>query len=144
MRYEWGSDGVVRADGGEVASYRAGMLRARAEVRIGPCVWHYRRSGSVYVGTREPAGAQVFRARRRSLFSLAWDVSDGTHHVVLRPHGFSVAMAVTRDGVPVGQVRQARNWRAYRPSLEIDSAVPLEEVAFLLWVALEARGRSGD
>jgi hypothetical protein len=144
VRYEWAAGGVILGDGREVARVASSRWRARGEITIGPVVWRYAYRHGEYVATRAPDVEPLYRARHRSLLSFTWDVTGGTHRVELRPRGLSTALDLLRDGAPVGRIEPARRFGVFRPVLDIEPGVPLEEARFVMWVARVMKNHGGS
>lgn len=149
MHFDWGRGDVILLDGLEVARADRAWLRERAEVQIGPELWHYRAGGS---WGRSPLvaeldGVERFRATPSGFFSTTWAVDGGAAPLRLATAGlFTSRLTVTRGDTPIGEATRS-GFFATRARLELSEPIDPRVGCFLLWVAyVEFRRRqsAGD
>lgn len=137
MEFDWARGDVIVVDGTEVARAERSWLRERAEVQIGPELWHYRAEGG---WTRSSLVAELdgiarFSARRSGVFSTTWTVDAPGQQLEVASAGFfGSRLVVRRAGTPVGEVGRSGIFTS-RTRLETTEDLDLRLGCFLLWVA---------
>ncbi|CUR58996.1 hypothetical protein NOCA1170007 [metagenome] len=137
MDFDWARGDVIVVDGTEVARAERSWLRERAEVQIGPELWHYRAEGG---WTRSSLVAEVdgvarFTARRSSLFSTTWTVDAAGDQLEVASAGFfGTRLVVKRAGTVIGEVSRSGIFTT-RTRLETSTDLDVPLGCFLLWVA---------
>ena len=133
MEIDWAKGDVILVDGMEVAHASRAWWRERAEVQIGPELWHYR---SEHRGTlvAELDGVVRFTARRSGVFSSTWSVDVGDQLQMRQASWFRTRLAITRAGAPVGEASSSGIFTT-RPRMTVDLHVDTRAACFLLWVA---------
>ena len=137
MDFDWARGDVIVVDGTEVAHAERSWLRERAEVQIGPELWHYRAEGgwtrSVLVA--EVDGVTRFSARRSGLFTTTWTVDAAGDQLEVASAGFfGTRLVVRRAGTVIGEVGRSGIFRT-RTRLQTTVDVDVSLGCFLLWVA---------
>ena len=137
MDFDWARGDVIIVDGTEVAHAERSWLRERAEVQIGPELWHYRTRGG---WTRSSLVAEVdgvtrFSARRSGVFSTTWTVDAAGEQLEVASAGFfGTRLVVRRGGAPIGEVSRSGIFTT-RTRLETTTDLAVPVGCFLLWVA---------
>lgn len=137
MEFDWGRGDVIVVDGAEVARADRSWLRERAEVQIGPELWHYRAEGG-WTRSRlvaELDGAVRFSAQRSGWFSSTWVVDAGGQQLELASAGFfGSRLVVKRHGMPIGEAHRSGVFTT-RTRIEVTERLDTALGCFLLWVA---------
>lgn len=144
---EWGRKrgGVVPIlrDGYDIAHVRPSSLRERADVEMNAVRWQFfKRRGDLHaVCDGESVG---MTASKPSILRQAWEIQADAQTYRIQPAGFlKTGYQVLRAGATIGHSGKASVWSG-RPTLVVETPVPLEHQVFLLWVAFIMRRRASS
>ncbi len=135
MELDWARGDTILADGVEVAHADRAWLRERAELQVGPDLWHFRSEGwgrGTLLGERD--GTTRFTARRSGFLASRWTIDVGTQLVLTQAGLFSSRLKVSRGGSTIGEVTRSGLF-SNRPRLSLTDDLDTSAGCFVLWVA---------
>lgn len=137
MEFDWARGDVIVVDGTEVARADRSWFRERADVQIGPELWHYRAEGG-WTRSRlvaELDGVTRLTAQRSGFFASTWAVEVAGQQLELSPAGFfGLRLVVRRAGVQIGEAHRS-GVLTTRTRIEVTEPLDVPTGCFLLWVA---------
>ncbi|MCR8670040.1 hypothetical protein [Agrococcus sp. HG114] len=141
MRYRW-DEGVITADGDEVARTGPGFGGLRPAFRMGEGEWAFRVDTEGLIGALD--GRDRLGVERGRIWQSTWrmaglrgplELTRTTSWLLGRLY-FDLA----RGGERIAEVVPEGPWQ-YRPALEVSGELPLEEAVFVLWAAARIDAR---